>query len=81
LVYLLRRELQDVFLEKALERDEDLLSTHMLKKPHHYKNTPLYHHEYGLGAAYEAKVWKVRFPKAPGGVQDLRCDSLKWSDI
>jgi hypothetical protein len=64
--------------EKALERDEDLLSTHMLKKPHHYQNTPLYHSEYGLGAAYEAyihinekPVWKVRFPKAPGGVQDF----------
>jgi hypothetical protein len=62
------------------ERDEDHLSTRMLKKPHHYKNTPLYHaEEYGLGAAYEAYihinekpvVWKVRFPKAPGGVQDF----------
>jgi hypothetical protein len=63
--------------ETALERDEDLLSTHMLQKPHHYKGTPLYHPEYGLAAAYEAyihmdkkPVWKVRFPNAPGGTQD-----------
>jgi hypothetical protein len=45
--------------------------------PHHYKSTPLYHPEYGLGAAYEVfihidqkPVWKVRFPNAPGGAQD-----------
>jgi hypothetical protein len=63
--------------ETALERDKDLLSTHMFQKPHHYKSTPLYHPEYGLGAAYEAyihldekPVWKVRFPNAPGGMQD-----------
>jgi hypothetical protein len=65
--------------ETALERDEDedALSTHILKKLHHYKSTPLYHPEYGLGVAYEAyihmdqtPVWKVRFPNAPGGTQD-----------
>jgi hypothetical protein len=65
--------------EKALESNEDLLSTHLLKKPHHYKNTPLYHSEYGIGAAYEfyvhineKPVWTVRCPKAPGGVQDFK---------
>jgi hypothetical protein len=64
--------------EIALERDDDLLSTHLLKKPHHYKNKPLYYSEYGLGAAYESyihihekPVWTVRFPKALGGVQDF----------
>jgi hypothetical protein len=47
-------------------------------KPHHYKNTPLYHSEYGLGAAYEfmlhinkKPVWTVRFLKALGGIQDF----------
>jgi hypothetical protein len=63
--------------EMALERDEDLLSTHLLKKPittraHH---CAYYSSEYGLGAAYEAyihinekPVWTVRFPN---GVQDF----------
>jgi hypothetical protein len=64
----------------ALERDEDLL----LKEPHHYyKNTPLcVLFKYGLDRSClamsesyihinEKPVWKVRFPKAPGGVQDF----------
>jgi hypothetical protein len=63
----------------AVERDEDLLSTHLLKKPittraHHCA----YYSEYGFGAAYESyiyinekPVWTVRFPKSPGGVQDF----------
>jgi hypothetical protein len=77
-----------IIREKALERDEDLL----LKEPHHYKNTPLCvlfkvrsRSCLAMSESYihineKPVVWKVRFPKAPGGVQDLRCDSLKWSD-
>jgi hypothetical protein len=63
----------------ALERDEDLL----LKEPHHYKNTPLcvlfnVRSRSCLATSDESyihinekPVWTVRFPKAPGGVQDF----------
>jgi hypothetical protein len=73
--------------EMALERDEDLLQ----KEPHHCKNTPLCvlfkvrsRSCLAMSESYihidEKPVWTVPFPKAPGGVRDLRCDNLKWSD-
>jgi hypothetical protein len=66
--------------EMALERDEDLL----LKEPHHYKNKPplcvlfkvrsrscLAMSESYIHIINQKPVWKVRFPKSPGGVQDF----------
>lgn len=73
-----RKRGRPTITEKALERDKDLLATHMANKPFSMKKCGLWHPEYTLGFVYGTytgpggkQVWEVRFTNAPGGEQDF----------
>jgi hypothetical protein len=76
--------------EKALERDRDLEEGVKAVKPAQWRKQLIRHPEYLTGFVYDTRsyekknrtvtVWKVRFPDAPGGMQDFEMESAELEE-
>ena len=67
--------------EKALERDRDLEEGVKSVEPARWRKQLVRHPEYLTGFVYDTRAYEkknrtVRFPDAPGGMQDLEMESL-----
>jgi hypothetical protein len=76
--------------EKALERDRDLEEGVKSVNPARWRKQLIRHSEYLTGFVYDTRayekknrivtVWKVRFPDAPGGMQDFEMESAELEE-